>query len=190
MSIVGFIVVGDRTSHGGVVLTGDQTWLVDGAAVARMGDLVSCPRCQRTVSIASSKDPAFTSFGAPAAFDGDRTDCGAILYSRHNAHAGLSDGAGAPEAADDVQDHVAPAIRKYQRHFILRDAATSEPLANTAYTLKTEEGQVIQGVTDAQGRTDVVWTEAPSHVELTARREHPDDDDPYHYGENMNYGGL
>lgn len=43
MSIVGFIVVGDRTSHGGVVVSGDITCTIDGQPVARVGDKVFCP---------------------------------------------------------------------------------------------------------------------------------------------------
>ncbi|WP_288392575.1 PAAR domain-containing protein [uncultured Herbaspirillum sp.] len=190
MNIVGFIVVGDRTSHGGVVLTGDQTWKVDGAEVARIGDLVSCPRCKRTALIATSKDPSFTSKGVPVAFDGDMTDCGAILYSRHNAHAGLSDGEGEPFSLADVKEHRPPPMQEYQRHFILRDSTSAQPLPNTAYTITTEEGRVIKGYTDPEGRTDVVWTTAPSRVELVAHRASPERDDPYHYGENMDYTGL
>jgi hypothetical protein len=55
MSIVGLIVVGDATSHGGVVVTGDPTWTVDGIPVARVGDTVFCPLCQRTTVIVSSR---------------------------------------------------------------------------------------------------------------------------------------
>ena len=34
MAIIGFIVMGDRTSHGGVVMSGDPTWTVDGQPIA------------------------------------------------------------------------------------------------------------------------------------------------------------
>jgi uncharacterized Zn-binding protein involved in type VI secretion len=92
MSIIGFIVIGDRTSHGGEVISGDPTWTIDGIPVARVGDKVSCPRCERVSTIISSRFPALTDNGVPVAYDQDRTeDCGAVLYSRHNGHAGWDD---------------------------------------------------------------------------------------------------
>jgi len=190
MSITGFIVVGDRTSHGGTVLSGDQLWTIDGAAVARVGDKASCPRCKRVVTIVTSKDPSFTSGGPPAAFDGDMTDCGATLYSRHNSHSGLEKMTGEPATVKDIEDHVAPTIQKFRQHFILRDLTTDQPIADMPYTLRAQDGQVVKGYTDARGRTDVLWTDAATQVEVVAHPESRHDTDPYHYGENMDYRGL
>ncbi|WP_236637488.1 PAAR domain-containing protein [Photorhabdus australis] len=39
------ILVGDSTSHGGKVLTGDESCGVLGKQAARVGDAVSCPKC-------------------------------------------------------------------------------------------------------------------------------------------------
>jgi uncharacterized Zn-binding protein involved in type VI secretion len=99
MSIIGFIVVGDTTSHGGTVITGDPTWTIDGIPVARVGDTVFCPLCQRTTVIVSSRFPTLTDNGMPAAYDQDHTDCGAVLYSRHNGHVGWDDGGAESGAA-------------------------------------------------------------------------------------------
>ena len=48
MAIVGFIVKGDRTSHGGQVVECTSRRSIDGLLVARVGDLV------RRQSVASS----------------------------------------------------------------------------------------------------------------------------------------
>lgn len=72
-----FIVVGDKTSHGGVVLTGSVESDVAGRPLARVGDKVSCPR-HRNNAIATG-DPACIIDGAPAARAGDKTLCGATL---------------------------------------------------------------------------------------------------------------
>ena len=43
--------MGDRTSHGGTVISGDMTWEVYGKAVARVGDLTyarSAKACLRS----------------------------------------------------------------------------------------------------------------------------------------------
>lgn len=89
MAITGVIVIGDTTSHGGKVITGDQTWTVDGIPVARVGDQVWCPQCDKMTTIVSSSFPTLiTRNGQPVAYDKDITSCGAVLYSRHNNHVG------------------------------------------------------------------------------------------------------
>ncbi|MCP3655437.1 PAAR domain-containing protein [Herbaspirillum sp.] len=188
MSILGFIVVGDRTSHGGVVLTGDQTWLIDGAAVARIGDKVSCPRCKRIATIVTSKDPTFVSNGQPAAFDGDITDCGATLYSRHNLHAGLERIPGGNNVREHVENYQPPVMENFRRHFVLHDVVTAQPVAGMSYTINSGT-KVVQGETDGQGRTEVVWTAASESVELIAHPKQDLDKDPYHYAE-LDYKGL
>ena len=75
-----FIVVGDKTSHGGTVISGDQTFLVHGKAVARVGDLTSCPQCKGTFPITSGAGD-MKSMGQAPARDGDRTACGATLIA-------------------------------------------------------------------------------------------------------------
>jgi uncharacterized Zn-binding protein involved in type VI secretion len=73
------IRLGDRTSHGGVVVTGDQTINVFGKPAARKGDMVSCPKCNGTFPIVEGS----LSCGSDRelALDGMRTSCGAILLA-------------------------------------------------------------------------------------------------------------
>jgi uncharacterized Zn-binding protein involved in type VI secretion len=92
MAIIGFVVLGDKTSHGGEVVSCTSNRTVNGKEVARLNDLVSCPRCNRTAKIISSRFPAITSNGVPLAFDRDMTDCGAEVYSSVNGFAGHNDG--------------------------------------------------------------------------------------------------
>lgn len=78
------IVVGDKTSHGGVVLEGASTTAVEGKAIARVGDKVSCPLCghgQHGITEIVTGDPTLIIDGRPAARDGDMTACGATLIA-------------------------------------------------------------------------------------------------------------
>ncbi|WP_148283673.1 PAAR domain-containing protein, partial [Pseudomonas avellanae] len=50
------IVIGDMTSHGGVVVSGAATMLINGKGCARIGDMVTCPRCKGVFPIADG-DP-------------------------------------------------------------------------------------------------------------------------------------
>lgn len=197
MAIIGFIVLGDRTSHGGAVISADPTWTIDGQPVARVGDKASCPRCKRTVTIVTSSFSTMIDMGHPAAFDQDRTDCGALLYSRHNGHAGHDDGQGSaaatsaatPAALHAEETYTSREAPRFEEHFILRDSATGEPLKNWLYTITTVEGQQVEGETDKQGRTQVVWTTSPEPIQITAKPPDRPNDDPYHYAENS-YRGL
>lgn len=78
-----FIVVGDKTSHGGVVIEGSPTSVTEDKPIARVGDKVTCPKrgCPRTTVIASTSDPSIIVDGKPGAFHGDKTACGATLIS-------------------------------------------------------------------------------------------------------------
>jgi len=74
------IYVGDKTSHGGVVLTGSsRVKLADGRGAARKGDRVSCPRCEEN-EIVEGNDK-MRDGDLPLAFHGYRTRCGASLIS-------------------------------------------------------------------------------------------------------------
>lgn len=130
MAIIGFVVIGDRTSHGGVVISGDPTWTVDGQPVARYGDKVTCPRCKRISTIVSSRFPTVIDHGKPMAYDQDVTDCGAVIYSRHNNHAGWGEEGRDDEAAvTPIGDYVPKKAPRFQEHFVLRNNETGEPLA-------------------------------------------------------------
>lgn len=77
-----FIVVGDRTSHGGVVIQGSAESTVDGKAMVRIGDKVTCPKKGHGgVTVVASGDPSCIVDGQPAAREGDKTACGATLLS-------------------------------------------------------------------------------------------------------------
>lgn len=72
--------MGDRTSHGGTVISGDLTWTINEKAVARVGDLTVCPKCKGIFPITEGADD-LTGFGQAVARQGDRTACGATLIA-------------------------------------------------------------------------------------------------------------
>jgi uncharacterized Zn-binding protein involved in type VI secretion len=75
-----FIVIGDKTSHGGVVIEGAPTSDTAGIRIARVGDKVSCPNHSGPIVIVSG-DPTCIIEGKPAARHGDKTSCGAVLIA-------------------------------------------------------------------------------------------------------------
>ncbi|KVN13152.1 hypothetical protein WT09_18045 [Burkholderia stagnalis] len=77
----GIIRVGDATSHGGKVVTGSAVSEVMGRPVARLGDMCVCPISGHQACFIAEGDPQVIVDGKPAAFDGHKTSCGAMLIS-------------------------------------------------------------------------------------------------------------
>jgi uncharacterized Zn-binding protein involved in type VI secretion len=77
-----FIVVGDKTDHGGVVIQGSPASDAAGKFISRVGDKVTCPiNGHGGVTVIASGDPTCIIDGAAAARHGDKTACGATLLS-------------------------------------------------------------------------------------------------------------
>ena len=77
-----FIVIGDKTSHGGVVVEGSPQSVTSGKAIARVGDKVTCPeKGHGGTTVIVSGDPTCMIDGKPAARHGDKTACGAVLIA-------------------------------------------------------------------------------------------------------------
>lgn len=75
------IVIGDKTSHGGTVITADMTFDIHGKYVARLGDMTVCPKCKGTFAITSAPDDLVDGAGNGYARQLDKTACGATLIS-------------------------------------------------------------------------------------------------------------
>ncbi|HWW05256.1 PAAR domain-containing protein [Collimonas sp.] len=75
------IRLGDATDHGGKVVSASAPFIVEGIAVARVGDTCICPIQGHTVCVIVEGDPNFMVGGLAVAFDGHKTSCGATLIS-------------------------------------------------------------------------------------------------------------
>jgi uncharacterized Zn-binding protein involved in type VI secretion len=104
------IVLGDKTSHGGTVITAAPTTDTQSKPWARMGDKVACPLCKGVFPIAEG-DPSLIEDGKPVAYHGCKTACGAILIASNQVvtstqpsggagAAGASAGSSAAQASD------------------------------------------------------------------------------------------
>jgi uncharacterized Zn-binding protein involved in type VI secretion len=76
------IRLGDPTSHGGkVVNVSANHFTVDGIAVARVGDMCTCPITGHDGCTIAEGDPHHTVDGIAVAYDGHKTTCGAALIA-------------------------------------------------------------------------------------------------------------
>jgi uncharacterized Zn-binding protein involved in type VI secretion len=76
-----FILLGDKSSHGGTVVKASMTTDASGKGIARIGDLVACPIPGHGTCPIVSGDPTVIIDGQPAARHGDTTACGATLIA-------------------------------------------------------------------------------------------------------------
>lgn len=75
------ILLGDKTSHGGVVIGASAQTTVGGIGVARVGDMTSCPIQGHGACPIVTGDSTCMIDGKPAARSGDKTACGATLIA-------------------------------------------------------------------------------------------------------------
>ena len=75
------IRLNDPTSHGGKVISAAPNSTVMGVAVARKGDLCSCPIPGHGTNAIAEGNPKVLIDGVPVAFQGHKATCGAVLMS-------------------------------------------------------------------------------------------------------------
>jgi uncharacterized Zn-binding protein involved in type VI secretion len=101
-----FIVIGDKTSHGGTVVGGATTATTHGKQVARVGDKVTCPKCGST-TIATG-DNTMIVMGQPIARHGDKTACGATLIAGQSVTTTGAGGGGGSSSASSTSATATP----------------------------------------------------------------------------------
>jgi uncharacterized Zn-binding protein involved in type VI secretion len=105
-----FIVLGDRTSHGGTVISADYTTDIHGKYIARVGDLVVCPRkgCRGTFAITTGASDMIVTGAAPARH-GDKTACGATLIASQAVTTWSAESSGGSASAGEASEALAAA---------------------------------------------------------------------------------
>jgi uncharacterized Zn-binding protein involved in type VI secretion len=84
------IAVGDKTDHGGTVISGSPTHDIRGRAIARLGDAVDCPQSYpggkpHGVNKIITACSTFTVNGVSVAVEGCKTECGCTLIGSEPA---------------------------------------------------------------------------------------------------------
>lgn len=91
------IVVGDRTSSGGRVITGSPFTDIEGKPLARINDYATCPAHGGAFPIVSG-DTTLIIDGQPVAREGDRLACGCSLTAGQQHLVHVDDGPAATTA--------------------------------------------------------------------------------------------
>jgi uncharacterized Zn-binding protein involved in type VI secretion len=175
-----FIVLGDQTDHGGVVIEASMVSDTHGNGIARVGDQVTCPQRGHGTTVIVSGDPTMVIDGKPAARHGDKTACGATLISSQfvstvsdgsGAKAGVQSSGGAQTRSNGLLTGLLSPAHAYDLHFLVKDEATGQPAPGLPYKLTLEDGTTVTGRTDANGLTDKISSPTPQLATIEA---------PYH----------
>jgi uncharacterized Zn-binding protein involved in type VI secretion len=179
------IVFGDKSSHGGTVISSSIVSDTNGKGWARVGDMVSCPRCKGVFPITQG-DQSLIDEGKAVAYHGCKTACGATLISGQVVTSTKSSAGSAPKAESTASAPglsqgfglIGPTLlsayqdeavansdnTKYRGRFQVVDAATGEPIRDQAVRLRSTSGQYVTGSTDADGFTQ--WVERDAQESL------------------------
>jgi uncharacterized Zn-binding protein involved in type VI secretion len=156
------IVLGDKTTAGGVVIQAEPTCTNHGKPLAYHGAQVYCHACKTTGYI-SNMPPyrTMTLMGKQVALENDVCICKCsppprLIASQNNASMSFeadelaamglrADGSPLPKAT-------AATHGTFDERFVLKDGS-GNGLANTYYTIKLPSGELRHGTTDSEGRT-------------------------------------
>lgn len=139
------IVLGDTTTHGGVVISGSATSSWYGIPIARMGDKVYCPKCRPHFFEIAEGLSNCRDHGQPMAGNGHLTTCGAALIAI-GAAAGQVKGALLMAEGEGFDDR-----------YVFRDQE-DRPMVNTYYGARRINGAIKYGTTDDAGHTHLHLT--------------------------------
>ena len=89
----------------------------------------------------------------------------------HTAHAGKHSVTG-PAAPNLTLPDMPQSQLKTDERAVLYDPQSGEPVPNRRYRAKLHDKQIIEGTTDAQGRTDLLQSQTIGGVDITV---FPDD---------------
>lgn len=177
------IVLGDKTSHGGTVITCSAFADTHGKGWARIGDMVACPRCKGVFPI-SQGDASLVDEGMAVAYHGCKVACGATLISSQmftltTPSAGAAPGADssatpidllqgfgviAPGLVSKYHDEPLDTRARFRGRFQVVDALTREPVSGQAVRVRSTGGHYVTGSTDTEGFTQ--WVERDKNEAL------------------------
>jgi uncharacterized Zn-binding protein involved in type VI secretion len=162
MKIIGWIRYGDKTACGGTVIEGDQTCIGRGRAYAFQGARVAC---RKNCVIIEGFSCSTLSNGRSRVIHGMVTSGGCPCYSTLNDIDGVGNESGEamPETFKPGQDGewipvYAPLKHEdceYDQHVILVDQE-GKPLEGVPYRAFDAQGAIIEGITEADGKTKIV----------------------------------
>ena len=162
------ITVGCMTDHGGIISTGDSSYLVEGKAVHLDGMTHFCPKCKVQARAIASNQGFMMVGGKSIVAVGDQATCGAKYLKISDL--AVMGGSGSSykqlfisSTQESFKDNLISENEKIHGIvYQLVDEITQEPVANMYYKLVDNSGNSIEGETDENGYTQEFTTGSKS----------------------------
>ena len=143
-----FITKGCFTDHGGKIIEGDDSWVVDGKGVHLEGMTHYCPKCKVISKAIASENGFMQISGKNPIVAGDSSTCGS-RYIKVSDLAVRDRGGQKNSSAIKVVPLINEDI--FSDEFILIDMDSSSVISNMPYKIHRENGNIEKGITDKNG---------------------------------------
>lgn len=156
----GFAIHNSMTSHGGIIKATQQRTSQMGNLFLRAGDGHYCPQCQCWSKIIKSHDHIIFD-GKAVAYADDLLTCGAKILPKQDHVVGTSQGENYRSSSSSIIPMQNSFVDKtitanFGLQHQLLDETTNEPITELPYRIIRASGETIEGVTDAEGKTQII----------------------------------
>ena len=156
----GFAIHNAPTNHGGFIPSTQDRTSQMGNRFVRAGDGHYCPKCKCWSEVIKSHDHIIMD-GKAVAYVDDLLTCGAKILPQQSHVVGDSQGQNYRSSSNSIapiQNNFVDKIitTNFGLQHQLLDETTNEPITELPYKIIRASGEVIEGVTDAQGKTQSI----------------------------------
>lgn len=156
----GFAIHNSMTNHGGIIQATQQRTSQMGNLFLCAGDGHFCPKCKCWSTIQPSHNHIIKD-GKPVAYVDDLLSCGAKILPKQDHVVGTSQGSlyirssGSKEPLQNSFIDKVISTNFGLQHQLLNET-TNEPITELPYRIIRASGEVIEGITDAEGKTQAI----------------------------------
>ncbi|KUY86216.1 hypothetical protein WL77_20830 [Burkholderia ubonensis] len=166
-----YLMVGDKSSANGTVIEGVPMTTHHGTEPTFLGAQVTCPACKSVGRIVPTgprwpgsmmgKEPALEGdicackCDPPPVMIASQTDMYMTFESNHLADLGFA-------PSGELIEH---AFKTHDQHFRIINS-DGEPVEGLPYMLKSADGKTVQGITSANGKTELISADQAHDVQF------------------------
>jgi len=156
-----FITKGSMTDHGGIILQGEDSWIVEGKGAHLEGMTHFCPRCKVMSKAIGSENGFMQVNGKNIIVAGDTSTCGAKFIKNQDLAVrdrGVGSGVKSNQIVDKILNN-----EKFFDEQIETEFSFAEGMP---YFIETENGKTYQGTVGADGKLPRVKTETEGAYQI------------------------
>lgn len=145
-----YITIGCPTTGGGQVISGNSMFLIDGIAVACVGDKATCPT-HKVVATIVSGDPCMQIFGKAAARVNDSLSCGCKLLPQQNLVVQDNGGGTASSAPISQKQPATDSFVKdeYENYYIEQNTTKYVKFTNVIFPYDEDKKNIFGAISQA-----------------------------------------